>query len=186
VFGELDRNIPAALEHFMAERAHARRTWRMPHTGGSPSANLGVRLATTPPASGPTRAEGGSMAVTTAPAVAVPATAPATAPATDPFRKTVDNAIESQIGKIVAAVVVPLVLPLGTSLAYGLQNWFGINLTGATLAGYLAAIAAGIAITGYKWLENRGSWERTVLQLAHAYETGQGSVPPPVALPPGR
>jgi pimeloyl-ACP methyl ester carboxylesterase len=30
VFGELDRNIPAQLEHFMAERAHARRTIEIP------------------------------------------------------------------------------------------------------------------------------------------------------------
>jgi pimeloyl-ACP methyl ester carboxylesterase len=30
VFGELDRNIPAALEHFMAERARARRTIEIP------------------------------------------------------------------------------------------------------------------------------------------------------------
>jgi pimeloyl-ACP methyl ester carboxylesterase len=29
-FGELDRNIPAQLEHFMAERAHARRTIEIP------------------------------------------------------------------------------------------------------------------------------------------------------------
>jgi pimeloyl-ACP methyl ester carboxylesterase len=30
VFGELDRNIPAALEHFMAKRAHARRAIEIP------------------------------------------------------------------------------------------------------------------------------------------------------------
>jgi len=30
VFGELDRNIPAALQHFMARRAHARRTIEIP------------------------------------------------------------------------------------------------------------------------------------------------------------
>ena len=30
VFGELDRNIPAQLEHFMADRAHARRTTEIP------------------------------------------------------------------------------------------------------------------------------------------------------------
>jgi hypothetical protein len=124
------------------------------------------------------------MAVTTAPAAAVPPAPPAP-PAPDPFKRTVDNAIESQIGKIVAGVVIPLVLPLGTSLAYGLQKWFGIHLTGATLTGYLAAIAAGIAITGYKWLENRGSWERAVLEVAHFYDAGTGTVPP-AALPPGR
>ena len=30
MFGELDRNIPAQLEHFMADRAHARRTTEIP------------------------------------------------------------------------------------------------------------------------------------------------------------
>jgi pimeloyl-ACP methyl ester carboxylesterase len=30
VFGELDRNIPAELEHFMAKRAHAHRTIEIP------------------------------------------------------------------------------------------------------------------------------------------------------------
>ena len=30
VFGELDRNIPAALEHFMAKRARAHRTIEIP------------------------------------------------------------------------------------------------------------------------------------------------------------
>ncbi len=30
LFGELDRNIPVELEHFMAERAHARRTIEIP------------------------------------------------------------------------------------------------------------------------------------------------------------
>ena len=30
VFGELDRNIPCAAEHYMAERARARRTLEIP------------------------------------------------------------------------------------------------------------------------------------------------------------
>jgi pimeloyl-ACP methyl ester carboxylesterase len=30
VFGEEDRNIPAALEHYMAQRAHAHRTIEIP------------------------------------------------------------------------------------------------------------------------------------------------------------
>jgi pimeloyl-ACP methyl ester carboxylesterase len=40
LFGEEDRNIPAALEHFMAERAHAHRTIEIPgasHTSPSPT-----------------------------------------------------------------------------------------------------------------------------------------------------
>jgi hypothetical protein len=90
----------------------------------------------------------------------------------DGFKQTVDNAIQSQIGKIVVTVVVPLLLPLGTSLAYGLQKWFGIKLSGASLATYLGTIAAGIAITAYKWLENRGAWEKSVLEIAHLHDVG--------------
>lgn len=90
----------------------------------------------------------------------------------DGFKQTVDNAIQSQIGKIVVIVVVPLLLPLGTSLAYGLQKWFGIKLSGASLATYLGTVAAGIAITAYKWLENRGAWEKTVLEIAHLHDVG--------------
>lgn len=88
------------------------------------------------------------------------------------FRQTVDNAIQSQIGKIVVTIVVPLLLPLGTSLAYGLQKWFGLKLSGASLATYLGTIAAGIAITAYKWLENRGAWEKAVLEIAHLHDVG--------------
>jgi Na+-driven multidrug efflux pump len=90
----------------------------------------------------------------------------------DTFKQTVDNALQSFIGRAVAGVIVPLALPLGTSLAYGLQKWFGLKLSGAALATYLGTIAAGIAIAAYKWLENRGAWERAVLDVARLYETG--------------
>jgi len=44
LFGELDRNIPAALEHHMAERAHARRTIEVP--GASHAVGISHALAT--------------------------------------------------------------------------------------------------------------------------------------------
>lgn len=88
------------------------------------------------------------------------------------FKQSVDNAMQSQIGKIVVTIIVPLLLPLATSLAYGLQKWFGIKLSGASLATYLGTVAAGIAVTAYKWLENRGAWEKTVLEIAHLHDVG--------------
>jgi len=89
------------------------------------------------------------------------------------FRQKVNDAMQSLIGRVVAGIVVPVVLPLATSLAYGIQKWLHFKLTGGALAGYLGTIAGGIAITAYKWLENRGAWERAVLDVAHVYETGE-------------
>ena len=88
------------------------------------------------------------------------------------------------IAKGVTFVLTPLLLPIGTSLAYGLQKWFGLDLDAAELTGYLTAVASGIGITAYRWVANRGEWEQTVLRLAQWYKLGQQAQqnPPP---PPG-
>jgi pimeloyl-ACP methyl ester carboxylesterase len=44
LFGELDRNIPAALEHHMAERAQAKRAIEVP--GGSHAVGVSHPVAT--------------------------------------------------------------------------------------------------------------------------------------------
>lgn len=77
------------------------------------------------------------------------------------------------IAKAVTFVLTPLLLPLATALAYGFQKWFGLKLDPAELTGYLTAVASGIGITAYRWVANRGEWERTVLQLAQWYKLGQ-------------
>jgi hypothetical protein len=87
------------------------------------------------------------------------------------------------ISKAVTFVLTPLLLPLATSFAYGVQKWFGLKLDAAQLTGYITAIAGGIGITLYKWLANRGEWERTVLQLSQWYKLNveaqaSGQAPP--------
>jgi hypothetical protein len=92
------------------------------------------------------------------------------------------------ISKAVTFVLTPLLLPLATSFAYGIQKWFGLKLDAAQLTGYLTAIAAGLGITVYKWIANRGEWERTVIQLSQWYklnkEAQAGGESPPIAAPP--
>jgi hypothetical protein len=99
--------------------------------------------------------------------------------------------INTGIGRYMAKgftfVLTPLLLPLATSLAYFVQRQFGLDLDATELTGYLTAIAGGIGITAYRWVGNRGEWERTVLQLAQWYKLGKeaqatGEAPPP---PPG-
>ncbi|MGH2744488.1 MAG: hypothetical protein ACRDN8_18810 [Thermoleophilaceae bacterium] len=96
----------------------------------------------------------------------------------------INTGIGRYIAKGVTFVLTPILLPLATSFAYGLQKWFGLGLDPAALTGYLTAVAGGIAITGYKWVANRGEWERTVYQLAEWHNVGQaaqaaGQAPPP-------
>jgi len=106
-----------------------------------------------------------------------------------PELKTEMDRINTGIGRFVAKgitfVVTPLLLPLATAFAYGIQKWFGLELDTAELTGYLSAVAGGIGITFFKFVSNRGEWERSVLQLSQWYQLGKeagGGTPPP--LPP--
>jgi hypothetical protein len=97
----------------------------------------------------------------------------------------INSGASQYIGRIITFVVTPLLLPVGTALAYGLQNWLGLDLDAAELTGYLTAIASGMGITAFKWVSNRGEWERTVLQLSEWYKLGKAAqaagqpAPPP-------
>jgi hypothetical protein len=98
----------------------------------------------------------------------------------------INTGIGQYISRAVSFVLTPLLLPLATALAYGFQKWFGLKLDPAALTGYLTAVAGGIGITLYKWIANRGEWERTVLQLAQWYKLGsqaQTTGQPPPQLP---
>jgi hypothetical protein len=99
----------------------------------------------------------------------------------------IHTGIGRYIARAVTFVLTPLLLPVATALAYGFQKWFGLDLDAAELTGYLTAVASGIGITAYRWVANRGEWERTVLQLAEWYRLGQQaqSVGQPTPPPPG-
>jgi hypothetical protein len=98
--------------------------------------------------------------------------------AEETLEQKVNKEIESSIGKWVAGLVVPLALPISTIVSYYLQKWLGFKLSAGALSGYLGSVAAGVAISAYKWLENRGQWERSVLEIAKLYELGSGDTGP--------
>jgi hypothetical protein len=85
----------------------------------------------------------------------------------------VNEGVGRYISKIFTYILTPLLLPLATAFAYGVQKWCGINLDPAELTGYLTAVASGVGITAFKWVSNRGEWERSVVEVAQWYRLGQ-------------
>lgn len=98
---------------------------------------------------------------------------------TDP----VDNAVTSVIGRVAVAVV-SLAAPVIAVVAVWAQDKLGIDLDPAAVASLVGTVIAGTAALGYKWLSNRGQYERTVLELEKLYAEGQkymvgsGEAPP--------
>jgi hypothetical protein len=88
-----------------------------------------------------------------------------------------NSVIESKIGQQ-ATVLAALAVPLVTALCAWLQRKVGINLSPAALTAFIATMGAGIFVTAFKWLANRGSWERTIVEAYGAYLTGKADVPP--------
>jgi hypothetical protein len=71
----------------------------------------------------------------------------------------------------------------GERCASGADGASGLKLDAAQLTGYITAIAGGLGITLYKWIANRGEWERTVIQLSQWYKLNieaqaSGQAPP--------
>lgn len=81
--------------------------------------------------------------------------------------------LESNIGRIVAGLVLPLLLPITGAFAAWLQDAAGVDLDGAALASYVAAVVVGVALAGYKWLANRGEFEQAVVQTTLWQEEGK-------------
>lgn len=93
-------------------------------------------------------------------------------PDPDPVVSNVDDAVTSQIGRVVAFVVTPVLLPVLGALAVWLQDKVGINMDPAVLVGFVVSVVAGTAALAYKWLHNRGEYEKVVLELHKLYEAG--------------
>jgi hypothetical protein len=55
------------------------------------------------------------------------------------------------------------------------QKELGIKMDPAALTAFIASMGAGIVITGYKWLSNRGTWERGIVDAYGVYLTGQSA-----------
>jgi hypothetical protein len=94
----------------------------------------------------------------------------------DKLRSEFNSVVESKIGQH-ATVLAALAVPLVTGLCAWLQQKLGINLSPAALTAFIATMGAGIFVTAFKWLGNRGSWERTIVEAYGVYLTGQADLP---------
>jgi high-affinity Fe2+/Pb2+ permease len=97
---------------------------------------------------------------------------------TDP----VNDAVNSIIGRVAVAVV-SLAAPVIAVLVAWLQAKIGIDLDPAAVATLIGTVVAGVIALGYKWLHNRGEYERIVLELEKLHAAGRsymdvGEAPP--------
>jgi hypothetical protein len=90
------------------------------------------------------------------------------------LKEEFNKIVESTIGRRVSALVA-LGVPVITALCAWLQKEIGINLDPASLTAFITSMAAGISITGFKWLSNRGDWERLAVEGYHVYLTGHAA-----------
>lgn len=89
--------------------------------------------------------------------------------------------IESYIGRIVAFVLTPILLPVVTAGAVWGQNVLGVDLHGDQLTAFIVTTVTGFALVVYRWLANRGEWEKVVKYVEGLYEAGkQPTIPPTV------
>jgi hypothetical protein len=84
-----------------------------------------------------------------------------------------DDVIRSNIGRVVAFVVTPILLPVVGAFAVWLQDVAGINLNPTETTAYIAAVVAGVGLVAYKWLANRGEWERAVVTVKELHDMGE-------------
>jgi len=90
------------------------------------------------------------------------------------LKQQFDTVVTSNIGKV-AVIATALLVPLLTGACAWLQKELGIKLDPAELATFIASVAAGVVITAYKWISNRGDWERSVVDAYGVYLTGQAA-----------
>ena len=109
-------------------------------------------------------------------AVAARAVAPAPV-LTQPEKEkleAVNKELESKIARWVSGLIVPVLLPVSTIISFYLQKWLGFKLSAGSLAAYLGTIVAGVGVTAYKWVANRGAYEQALLEIVKLHEFGKG------------
>ena len=97
----------------------------------------------------------------------------------------VHDAATSTIGRAVAALT-PVLASAMAAILYWLQDTLGIDLQvdPAVAAAFVGTLILGACLTAFKWLENRGAWERAVVLGEGLHAAGRGSVPQPGATSP--
>lgn len=90
----------------------------------------------------------------------------------DSFVDTINDVVTSQIGRVVAFVLAPLLLVAVPPVTNAINEVFGLGFTDQQISNVVIAIVVGLALVVYKWLSNRGAYERTVVELHKLYEAG--------------
>ena len=93
------------------------------------------------------------------------------------LKEEFEGVATSQIGRWVTALVA-LAVPLITGLCAWLQKEIGINLDPASLTAFITSMAGGLSIMGFKWLANRGEWEKLAVEGYHVYLVGHAATAP--------
>jgi len=88
------------------------------------------------------------------------------------FLDTVNDVVTSQIGRVVAFVLGPILLIAVPPVTNAINEVFGLGFSDQQISNVVIAIVVGVALLGYKWLQNRGAYERSVLELHKLYEAG--------------
>lgn len=88
------------------------------------------------------------------------------------FTATVSSVITSQIGRVVAFVLAPILLVAVPPVTNAINSVFGLGFSDQQISNVVIAIVVGLALVIFKWLSNRGEYERIVLELHKLYEAG--------------
>lgn len=94
----------------------------------------------------------------------------------------IDTALTSVIGRVVA-LLGPLFLAVVGAGTLWLQNVIGLDLQeyNGAAAAWIGTTILGGALMAYKWLSNRGEFERVALELKAMQELGAGAQDSPPA-----
>lgn len=82
------------------------------------------------------------------------------------------------IGRIVA-LLAPFIAAATAFIANGVQDIFNFDLNDANLTVFITGAVVAVLGIIYKWLDNRGAYERLVQAGTEIYEGGKRYAPPP-------
>jgi hypothetical protein len=73
---------------------------------------------------------------------------------------------------VVAFILTPLLLPIAAVVANWIQDFAGLDLNGADLTAYVVSVVVGVALAVYRWLANRGEWEKVMEYVTRTHDEG--------------
>lgn len=82
-----------------------------------------------------------------------------------------DKLFNDYIGRVVVCLTA-ILLPVSAVIANWVRDTFDFPLSANGTAAFLVAVVLGVGAVGYKWLHNRGAYERLLLEFEKLYESG--------------